>query len=385
MSFWLAIPIAAALAWAISACGIGAVLRRSRTRAHAMSVELLLKRGPGRGIAADSSGRVSPQITRDNKKRVLIVGAGAVGTTLAHSLTSDGRYTVVGFVDDDLDGASAGEFPLLGVRTNIVQLIEQYRIDDVVLAYAPTWQQQLAEELTLWHPGVCVRIVPSSYEALLSVQDVESFGDIALVRLVTRVDGFKDVVKRAFDIGFALSGLILLSPLLAAVALLVRLTSRGPVIFSQVRTGRFGKPFVLYKFRTMITDAETGTGPVLARGRNDSRLTAIGKWLRALRIDEVPQLWNVLCGDMSLVGPRPERPFFVRQFELQSPAYAQRHQVRPGITGLAQVCGGYHTDARDKLRFDLIYVSHYSVWLDLSILLRTLMVIAKPGSEQPEA
>ena len=314
------------------------------------------------------------------KRRVLVVGAGSVGCTLARNLMADGRYTVVGFVDDDLDGTNDSEFPLLGGRSTILSVIDQYRIDDVVLAYAPTWQQQLAEELTVCHPQVTVRIVPSPFEALLRVADMESFGDIALVRLVTRTDGFKDVVKRGIDIVCSLCLLLILLPLLALVALAVRLSSKGQVIFAQERTGRFGKTFVLYKFRTMVIDAETETGPILANGKNDARLTGIGRWLRAFRVDEVPQLWNVLMGDMSLVGPRPERPFFVRQFELQSPAYAQRHQVRPGITGLAQVCGGYHTDSRDKLRFDLIYVSHYSLWLDISILLRTVLVVLKPSS-----
>ena len=300
------------------------------------------------------------------------------------NLAADGRYTIVGFVDDDVDAMCETDYPMLGGRSSILALIEQYRVDEVVLAYAPTWQQRLAEELTVRHPDVCIRIVPSPFEALLQVQDVPSFGDIALVRLVTRANGAKDVLKRGFDIVVSLAGLIILGPLLGIVALLVRLSSAGPIIFAQERTGRLGIPFVLFKFRTMVIDAETDTGPVLATGRYDDRLTKVGRWLRACRIDEIPQLWNVFRGDMSLVGPRPERPFFVRQFEIQSLAYGQRHQVRPGITGLAQVCGGYHTDARDKLRFDLIYVSHYSIWLDLSILFRTILVVFRTGSGRSE-
>ncbi len=128
----------------------------------------------------------------------------------------------------------------------------------------------------------------------------------------------------------------------------------------------------------MVSDAESRTGPVLSSGREDSRLTSIGRWLRLFRFDELPQLWNVLRGEMSLVGPRPERPCFVEEFERTIPAYAKRHQVRPGITGLAQVLGGYHTDARDKLRFDLIYVSHQSLWMDLTILFRTVWVVVAP-------
>ena len=379
MGFWLAIPVLAALGWAISAYGITLALRRSRAGATSVSSESVLKRSHGRGREGEQD-RLGERARQSSPKlRVLIVGAGSVGCTLARNLVTDGRYEIVGFVDDDIDEVFESEFPLLGSRSGILGLIQQYRVDEVVLAYAPTWQQQLAEELTVCHPQVCVRIVPSPFEALLRVQDVESFGDIALVRLVTRTNAVKDIVKRGFDIVCSVAGLVLLSPVLAIVALLVRLSSQGPVIFAQERTGQFGKTFVLYKFRTMFVDAETATGPVLAKGRADERLTPIGRWLRLCRADEAPQLWNVLRGDMSLVGPRPERPFFVQQFELRSPAYAQRHQVRPGITGLAQVCGNYHTDARDKLRFDLIYVSHYGLWLDISILFRTIVVVLRPA------
>jgi lipopolysaccharide/colanic/teichoic acid biosynthesis glycosyltransferase len=125
----------------------------------------------------------------------------------------------------------------------------------------------------------------------------------------------------------------------------------------------------------MVQDAEARTGPVLSSGRDDSRLTLIGRWLKLFRLDELPQLWNVVRGEMSLVGPRPERPCFVAEFEQSIPGYGKRHQVRPGITGLAQVCGGYHTLAQDKLRFDVFYVANQSVWLDLSIVWRTVLVV----------
>jgi exopolysaccharide biosynthesis polyprenyl glycosylphosphotransferase len=185
-------------------------------------------------------------------------------------------------------------------------------------------------------------------------------------------------VKRAFDFAASLLGLILLAPVLALVAIMVKMSSPGPVIFTQERIGRYGKPFQILKIRTMVEDAEAATGPVLAQGEVDPRLTKIGRFLRSCRLDEIPQLWNVLKGEMSLVGPRPERPHFVRKFVDRTPAYAKRHEVRPGITGLAQVSGGYHTDARDKLRFDLIYVSHQSLWLDLEILARTVKVCVVP-------
>jgi exopolysaccharide biosynthesis polyprenyl glycosylphosphotransferase len=312
----------------------------------------------------------------ERSRRALIVGAGAVGQTLARNLEADGRYVVVGFVDDD--PALTHTESLLGGRHETADVVKKYGIDEVFLAYAPTWQQQLSEELAQEAPSVLVTVVPSPYEALMQMSRVESIGDLALVRLTQGTDLVRDAAKRGFDATLALLGLLVLSPLIAVVAALVKLTSQGPAVFAQERIGRHGVPFVVYKFRTMVHNAESNTGPVLANGLDDVRLTPVGRWLRAFRIDEIPQLWNVLRGDMSLVGPRPERPHFVQQFERLCPSYTKRHQVRPGITGLAQVCAGYHTDPRDKLRFDLIYVSHQSFWLDLLILLRTILVVIRP-------
>jgi exopolysaccharide biosynthesis polyprenyl glycosylphosphotransferase len=317
------------------------------------------------------------QLVRTGTVRALIVGAGAVGRTLAESLEAEGKCLVVGFVDDE-PGLDGGRWPVLGTRADAAEIVRAHHVDEVILAYAPTWQQKLADELMTGHPGLRVRVVPSAYEALMRTGSVESLGDIALVRLIQRGSRVRDVVKRVFDVMFALVGLMVLAPVCFLAVLLVKLSSPGPAIFSQERVGLGGRRFTLYKLRTMVQDAEANTGPVLSSGDEDSRLTKIGAWLRKCRMDEVPQLWNVLRGDMSLVGPRPERPHFVDDFERRIPSYGLRHRVRPGMTGLAQVYGGYHTDARDKLRFDLIYVSHQSLWLDVCILARTLGVVVRP-------
>lgn len=316
---------------------------------------------------------------RTKRHRVLIVGSGGVGQTLAGSLEATGKYLVIGFTDDPEEADPLSRWPILGHRSETAQLALEFLADEVIVAYAPTWQQTLTNELALKTPNVSVKIVPSFYETLLRMEDVESHGDIALVRLTTFKS--RDLIKRVSDTLVAILGLLLMAPLMAIVALLIKITSPGPAVFAQERIGRFGQKFNVYKFRTMVADAEARSGPILANGTKDSRLTPLGKWLRLFRFDELPQLWNVLCGEMSLVGPRPERPVFVEKFLETVPAYAQRHLVRPGITGLAQVCGGYHTDARDKLRFDLIYVSHRSVWLDLSILLRTVLVVVLPNPQ----
>lgn len=313
--------------------------------------------------------------------RVLIVGAGDVGRQLADNLQAGGRHHVVGFVDDDIDTLEESAWEVLGRRSATTSIVRRQEVDEVFVAYAPTWQQQLAEEMTAECPHVGIRLVPTSFEALLRVGRVENHGDVALVRLTTHAACSTEWCKRAFDLALSVGLLVVLAPLLLLIALLIRATSRGPIIFAQERIGRFGKVFTIYKFRTMKQDAEDSTGPVLSSGTLDARLTALGRWLRLFRIDEIPQFWNVLRGEMSLVGPRPERPMFVQKFERMLPSYAKRHQVRPGITGLAQVCGGYHTDARDKLRFDLVYVSHQSLWFDLSILLRTVLVVVFPSNK----
>jgi lipopolysaccharide/colanic/teichoic acid biosynthesis glycosyltransferase len=165
---------------------------------------------------------------------------------------------------------------------------------------------------------------------------------------------------------------------MAAVALLIRLTSPGKAIFSQKRVGRDGIEFHLYKFRTMISDAERHTGPVLATA-DDPRITKVGAFLRATRLDEFPQLFNVLRGEMSLVGPRPERGHFIREFRERIPGYEFRLSVKPGVTGPAQVCGSYSTTAERKLRFDLMYVNDYSLFKDINILLRTFAVLIRVG------
>jgi len=315
-----------------------------------------------------------------HKARALVVGAGAVGRSLAASLESTGRYIVVGFVDDDCGPAvtESPAQPILGERSKTIDIVEQYRIDEVFLAYAPTWQQNLVQQLASSGREVGVHVIPTPYEALLPTSRVRNAGDIALIRLATASRPGSELAKRTLDIGASLLVAPVVLPAVAVVAVVIKLTSKGPVIFAQERVGRYGKKFNVFKFRTMVHGAEAETGPVLSTGNDDSRLTRIGRYLRMFRIDEIPQLWNVVRGEMSLVGPRPERPVFVDSFVRSVPCYSQRHNVRPGITGLAQVCGGYHTDARDKLRFDLIYVSHRSLRMDIAILVRTVLVVCFP-------
>lgn len=183
-----------------------------------------------------------------------------------------------------------------------------------------------------------------------------------------------DTIKRLVDIFISLIMLIITSPIMLITAILIKLTSKGPIFYRQVRVTKGQKEFEILKFRSMRIDAEELSGPVLAQAE-DPRVTKVGKYLRSLRIDELPQLFNVLKGDMSLIGPRPERPYFVDQFKEQNPYYYLRHTVRAGITGYAQVYGKYSTDFNSKLKFDLLYIKDYSLMMDIQILFQTVKIL----------
>ena len=218
---------------------------------------------------------------------------------------------------------------------------------------------------------------------IMNIED-ESIIEISNFR-VTAEDG---LIKRTIDIVFSILLIIISSPIMLITAILVKLTSKGPVLYKQVRITKDEKEFNVLKFRSMSATAEKDSGPVLASS-NDARVTTIGKYLRALRIDELPQLFNVLNGDMSVVGPRPERPFFVDQFKEENNYYYLRHNVRAGITGYAQVYGKYATDFNSKLNFDLLYIKKYSILLDIKIMLQTIKIlfdkVSSKGLEDEES
>ncbi len=217
-----------------------------------------------------------------------------------------------------------------------------------------------------------VFIVPDLYEIILTRAAMTQVHDTPVIECHDMQLSFLQVfTKRLFDIVFSLILAVPALPLLLLTGLAVRLSSPGPVIFSQERIGLRGRSFILYKLRTMIVDAEDESGPVLSM-EEDDRVTPVGRFLRATRLDELPQLYNVLRGDISIVGPRPERPYFVEKFQAEMPEYKLRHLVKPGITGLAQVNGYYATNTQDKLRYDLYYISDYSIFLDFRILLLTI-------------
>lgn len=220
-----------------------------------------------------------------------------------------------------------------------------------------------------------VYIVPETYEIAMRKAEMTQIGDIPLFAIESfRLTEAQCFLKRLMDIFLSLAGILLSSPLMLYAAVRIKLEDRGPVFYKQERSGLNGKPFHVIKFRSMIVDAEKHTGAVFA-SENDPRITKIGRLMRATRIDEIPQFFNVLLGSMSMIGPRPERPRFVEEFSRELPEYAGRLAVKPGITGLAQVMGNYTTSAENKAKFDLVYIRDYSLLLDIKILFKTVKVV----------
>lgn len=223
--------------------------------------------------------------------------------------------------------------------------------------------------------GKTALLIPNTYEIFCTGAALDKIDDIPVFRPQSLYPSLEvRTLKRLLDIVAAGIGFICALPFMAATAIAIKIFDPGPILYSQIRTGRNGKEFRVYKFRTMRVDAEKYTGPMLAQ-ENDPRITKLGRFLRAVRLDELPQIWNVVIGDMSIVGPRPERPFFVEQFTKETPEYAYRHNVKPGITGMAQVYGKYNTTAFDKLVYDLMYIEKCGILTDLAIIIQTVKVL----------
>ena len=263
------------------------------------------------------------------------------------------------------------------------RLIDQFGVQEVLVALGSDDHAYLDEVLRACEGrSVALKLVPDFYAAVGGMARTEHTYGLPLIELLPEpIPIWERRTKRIADVLVSAFVLMVGAPLWAAMGALVRATSPGPAIYRQVRVGRHGRTFTMYKFRTMVDGAERDTGPVWAE-QADSRVTPIGRWLRRLRIDEIPQMWNVLRGDMSLVGPRPERPYFVDQLGEKIPLYRRRHRVQPGVTGLAQVKWRYDAsidDVRQKLKYDLFYIENMSLRLDAKILLQTIRTALSGG------
>jgi exopolysaccharide biosynthesis polyprenyl glycosylphosphotransferase len=327
------------------------------------------------------------------QRRVVVVGAGSAGRAIARVIDQAGLgLDVLGFVDDDpaKRGTTAAGLPVLGTHSDLVSLAEDGDVSQIILAITHDLRPELFRALLdCGERGAEITPMPLLYEELTGRVPVGHVGNSWLVALPldhASSGGLYPIFKRALDLFVALVGLCILAVFFPFVALATLVDSPGPVFYHQDRVGQGGRVFGLVKLRTMVADAER-QGAVWARTR-DPRVTRVGRVLRAAHIDELPQFLNVLRGEMSVVGPRPERPEFVAQLEREIPFYRLRHAVRPGMAGWALVNAGYGNSVEDaliKVEYDLFYIKHQSVALDLVILARTLgrMVLLRGSRGKP--
>ncbi len=316
------------------------------------------------------------------KVGVLVLGTGVIGKLIAGLEATGSRpFTIIGFLDDNPNAPDTIPEPhaLLGKIKDLASIVDETQPDLIVVAQMNRRGNFPAKALLDCRMrGIQVEDWPTFYE--------KETGKILVTDLrpswLIFSDGFvktprTEIIKRTVDMALSLAGVLVAVPLMALVAVAIKLESAGPVLFRQPRLGQNGRGFILNKFRSRRRDAEKETGPVWAR-ESDPRVTRVGAFLRRARLDELPQLFNVLVGDMSFIGPRPERPEFVYELQKQIPFYMERLSVKPGVTGWAQVRYGYGAsveDALEKLQYDLYYIKNLSLFLDLVILLNTIQVV----------
>ena len=315
-----------------------------------------------------------------NLQNILVVGAGEMGKAVTQKLLQlkDLGFEVKGFLDDNIDVGKeikmGGGIKILGPVRDLERILKSEQINDVYVALDLNNYSQILETLKVANKyAVNIRLVPDLFQLLTlkaKLEDLDGFPVISIDESPLR--GIMLFLKRGTDVFTSVVFLILLAPLFFMVGIFIKLTSKGPVFYHQERMGVDGNKFVMHKFRTMVNDAEAQSGPVMC-APDDPRITQIGRILRRLSIDEFPQLFNVLRGDMSLVGPRPERPVFVEEFREKIPKYMLRHKVKSGVTGWAQVHGLRQDTPIDKrLEYDFYYIQNWSFALDLKILWMTL-------------
>ena len=312
-------------------------------------------------------------------KRILIAGMSDIARHIVDKMLEHKEfgYQIIGFADDRADGDHLGYrgLPLLGTLSDIGNILHQDSVDQLYVALPLEEHVKMLELIEAANREcVEVKVVPDLLQVIALRARVEELDGVPIININdVPLQGVKSLVKRIIDIGIAGVSLAMLSLPLAIIGFLIKTTSPGPIFYQQERMGLDGRPFGVFKFRSMWQDAERDTGPVWTR-KNDPRRTPVGRVLRRFSLDELPQLWNVLRGDMSLVGPRPERPFFVEQFKQHVPQYMLRHKVKSGMTGWAQVNGWRgDTSIEKRIEYDLYYIENWSVILDFKILWLTVL------------
>jgi len=312
-------------------------------------------------------------------KDTIIVGNNRSAADISERLTSHkyAGFNIIGFIDEN-SAQPAGFLPeskRLGTYGDIVSIVQQRNIETVLVAIPSTEHEKLYGLMKACEgENVEFLMVPDFLEVITSSVRVQEIDGIPLLKIKSiPMNIWNRILKRGFDFAFALATLILVSPLFIILSLLVKFTSKGPVFYKQERLSITGRKFYMIKFRSMVVDAEKGTGAVYVQ-KGDSRYTSIGEILRKYSLDELPQFINVLKGDMSIVGPRPEREYFINLFKDKIPKYLERHRVKCGITGWAQVNGlrGSDSSIEKRIEYDIYYIEHWSIIFDLKIIIKTI-------------
>jgi len=315
--------------------------------------------------------------------KVLIIGANASGAQLVLDINRFPQlgYRVAGFIDDDgrKKGTMCGDYTVLGTYSDIPQVVRREKISGLIITHVSTSPNEIQKILEYCGDvRVDIYMVPSLIDVITGhFKTHQIFGVPLMVLLQDHMPAWQAQVKRLTDIVVSFVILAVGAPVWLIVAAVIRATSEGPAVYRQVRVGRNGKNYTMLKFRSMYIDAEKRSGPQWAT-ENDPRITPVGRFCRKTRLDEIPQFINVLKGEMSLVGPRPERPFFVEQLKKEIPWYVRRIKMKPGITGWAQVKHKYDSsieDVKQKVLYDLYYFENMSLVLDVKIMLRTILVV----------
>ena len=314
-------------------------------------------------------------------QKIAIIGANDSGMRIAKEMNDFPQMgcKIVGFIDDDAQKKTFGGYEILGKVEDIPQILKNKHISGLIVSHIASSAKEIIDILKYCgDENLTVYMIPSLMDVISgNLKTQQIFGVPLVVLLQHHLPRWQAVIKRISDIAVAIFVLVPFMPLWIVVAVLIKITSKGPAIFAQERIGKNGKPFILYKFRSMFIDAEKRGGPQWAT-ENDPRITPFGRFLRKARIDEIPQFWNVLKGEMSLVGPRPERQFFIDKLSKEIPWYIKRLKMKPGITGWAQIKHKYDEtidDVRFKVMYDLYYFENMSLVLDLKIIIQTFLVV----------
>lgn len=313
-----------------------------------------------------------------NLQHILVIGAGDSGCNFSNKIKQHKYlgYNIIGYLDDEKKiGYRINNAPVLGRISDLADTIQKNDLDEVIIAISIKEYDRLNELIRICEKyGVKAQIIPDYYKYVPAKPYIDQIDDIPIIniRYVPLDDVYNKLVKRLMDIVLSLIAIVLVSPIMIFSVIMIKLTSPGPIIFRQERVGMHRRNFMMYKFRSMKVQCDEEEKTQWTT-KDDPRKTKFGEFMRKTSIDELPQFFNVLKGDMSIIGPRPERPYFVEKFREEIPKYMVKHHVRPGITGWAQVNGFRgDTSIKKRIEYDIYYIENWTIWLDFKIILLTI-------------